>query len=306
LHFGLLSLPTTGSNARAFGGVGLMIEQPGLRLRVQPAKEWTAQGPCAERALTFARTFRSATPELATSSNAFAFTVESSPPEHVGLGAGTQLGLCVAKAIAIASGLKLDVAELAKRVGRGARSGLGVHGFAQGGLVVDGGKGPHTQLAPLVTRAAFPTDWRVVLVIPKDRQGLHGAAERSVFAEQTDAGNRQTDALCRLVLLEMLPALAERDLPAFGASLYEFNRRVGEMFRPWQGGLYAHPQTTALVEHIRQQGISAVGQSSWGPTVFAITDVERAAHLAQELRGHQADDVCIAAAANHGAIVEIT
>jgi len=303
LHFGLLSLPTTGSSARAFGGVGLMIEQPGLRLRVQSAREWTAQGPCAERALAFARTFRSATPELA-SGKAYAFTVESSPPEHVGLGVGTQLGLSVAKAITAVSGLKLEVAELAKRVGRGARSGLGVHGFDQGGLVVDGGKGPHTQVAPRVARATFPEDWRVVLVIPKDRQGLHGAAERSVFAEQTDAGNRQTDALCRLVLLEMLPGLAERDLPAFGASLYEFNRRVGEMFRPWQDGLYAHPQTTALVEHIRQQGISAVGQSSWGPTVFAITDVERAAHLAQELRGHQADDVRVTAAANHGAIVE--
>ena len=51
---------------------------------------------------------------------------------------------------------------------------------------------------------------------------------------------------CRLVLLGMLPALVERDFDSFGEALYDFNRRVGEMFRPWQGDLYAHPRVSAV------------------------------------------------------------
>ncbi len=80
----------------------------------------------------------------------------------------------------------------------------------------------------------------------------------------------RTDALCRLILLGMLPALVERDCQVFGEALYEFNHRVGEAFAPAQGGVYAGPVVTGLVEWFRRQGVSGVGQSSWGPTVFAV------------------------------------
>src|SRR5256885_2047192 len=63
------------------------------------------------------------------------------------------------------------------RVGRGKRSALGVHGFAQGGFLVEAGKRDADGVAPLTARADFPEDWRVVLVLPPWGQGLHGAAE---------------------------------------------------------------------------------------------------------------------------------
>ena len=67
LHFGLLSM-TTGNLwpdlhgqetlfARRFGGIGLMIQKPGVHLSVQSASDWSAEGPLAERALWFARRF---------------------------------------------------------------------------------------------------------------------------------------------------------------------------------------------------------------------------------------------------------
>ena len=82
----------------------------------------------------------------------------------------------------------------------------------------------------------------------------------------------RTESLCRLVLLGMLPALAEEDLDAFGEAVYDFNRRVGEMFAPWQGGLYAHPRVEAIIGAVRGFGITGTGQSSWGPTVFALVE----------------------------------
>ena len=146
----------------------------------------------------------------------------------------------------------------------------------------------------------------MVLVVPRGQQGIHGAAESQAFS-QLSHNPGVTDILCRLVLLGVLPALHERDLPAFGAALFEFNRRVGELFRPWQGGVYAHPQSEAIVAYLRGQGIVGVGQSSWGPALFAVTDAGRAAAIAPQLRTHFAlspHEVVITEADNRGATVE--
>jgi predicted sugar kinase len=106
----------------------------------------------------------------------------------------------------------------------------------------------------------------------------------------------------------MLPALIERDLPAFGEAVYDFNARVGEMFAPIQGGLYAHPHLADLVALVRRQGVRGVGQSSWGPTVFAIVaDPDQANDLAGRLRqwsGLGTAEILVTQACNHGAILE--
>src|SRR5262249_24543857 len=67
LHFGLLNLGLvkTWSDldgqsvipARHFGGVGLMVEEPGLQLEVQLSNEWSATGPLSGLALDYARRF---------------------------------------------------------------------------------------------------------------------------------------------------------------------------------------------------------------------------------------------------------
>src|SRR5579871_3946281 len=52
LHFGMLSFGRP--DTRQFGGLGLMVDWPGLRLRMTPADRLTATGPHADRALQFA------------------------------------------------------------------------------------------------------------------------------------------------------------------------------------------------------------------------------------------------------------
>src|SRR5207245_602465 len=93
----------------------------------------------------------------------------------------------------------------------------------------------------------------------------------------------------------------------FGEALYDFNRRVGEMFRPWQGDLYAHPRVGELVAAIRGTALArGVGQSSWGPTVFAVAAPGAAAELCAWLareQGCRPDELVVTAAANQGAVV---
>jgi beta-RFAP synthase len=296
LHFGLLSLPgqdrwpnSEGQRtltARRFGGVGLMIESPAVQLVAEPSPAWAAEGPLADRALEFARRFALSTPGADLPPHRL--RIEHAPPQHIGLGVGTQLGLAVARALVQSTGLEtMASGELALRVGRGNRSALGIHGFALGGFLVEAGKAEPEHLSPLVARIAFPDDWRLIVVMPPGGQGLHGADEQEAFhrLQSLPMDLATTDSLCRLALLGMLPALAERDFASFSEALYDFNLRAGSAFAPVQGGCYAAPQTAELVAWIQRRGVRGVGQSSWGPTVFAVApDEARGAHLVESLR----------------------
>jgi beta-RFAP synthase len=294
LHFGLIHLAADGAPwpdrqgrpalpSRRFGGVGLMIDAPALSLRAEPADVWSATGALADRALAFAHRFAASFPDRDLPPHRL--VIDAAPPEHAGLGSGTQLALATALALAASRGLCLPPDELARRVGRGRRSALGTHGFAAGGLLVEAGQGPAGGLSPLVARFDFPEDWRVVVVLPDAPAGLHGIEERDAIGALTTPPE-QRDALCRLVLLGMLPALVERDLPAFGEALHDFNARAGEVFAAAQGGPYAGPASAAWVAFLRGEGVAGVGQSSWGPGVFAVVeDEDRARALAARARG---------------------
>jgi beta-RFAP synthase len=219
--------------------------------------------------------------------------------------------LAVAQALTLAWGVEpLAATDLAQRLGRGKRSLLGTHGFARGGFLVEGGRGKPDTPGPLLARVSFPDVWRVVLMIPTQAAGMHGDAESRAFdlLKGADTPLALTEGLCRLTLLGMLPALAERDLKAFAEALHDFNARAGQVFASVQGGTYSSQRVAQLVAWLRRQGIKGAGQSSWGPAVFALVEDEhRALHLAGRVRdrfGFNPGEVLVTAACNHGAILE--
>lgn len=285
LHFGLFNVPPAGraeADTRAFGGVGLMVDLPGVVVDVRPAESWQFEGPLASRAQVFAARFMLAVPEGRR--RPFQLLVERSPAEHTGLGTGTQLGLAVGKALAIACGEgELPSTELAARVGRGERSAVGVHGFDRGGLLVDAGKLPGEAVSPLLAHVSPPEAWRVVLFTPPVAGHWHGEYERRAFA--TAAAGRPR-ALRRLAEEAILPAARRGDSEAFGEAVHEFNRKAGEPFAAAQGGAYASREAEGLIADVRAWGVPGVGQSSWGPAVFAVTpDSDTAVSLVKTFRG---------------------
>src|ERR1700733_4439795 len=60
-------------------------------------------------------------------------------PEHVGLGSKTACLMALARAIAQHFSLKIDYLDLARFIGRGGTSGVGVHISNFGGIVLDAG-----------------------------------------------------------------------------------------------------------------------------------------------------------------------
>jgi beta-RFAP synthase len=217
--------------------------------------------------------------------------VEQTIPKHVGLGSGTKLALAVAQALATLYDQPTDPYTLARAVGRGERSAVGLWTFAQGGFVVEGGQWPESDLpAPLLLRYPMPVNWYCVLAIPDQITGLSGHAEATAFAQLAVAAD-QAARIAHVVLMSLLPALVEGQLSEFGAALTQVQRLVGDCFNPVQGGQFSDPRSAELIEAFLDQGAAGAGQSSWGPTVYGLVADEaqgqRLVSLAKELlAGH--------------------
>lgn len=265
LHFGVLDL--RGALGRRFGGIGAAVPTPSLLLEARRAAALHAEGSDAARALEFARRFAAHHRVDAR----IHFCLHRTIPPHVGLGSGTQLALAVARATAELYGLPTDVAGLARAVDRGRRSAIGTWTFAAGGFVLEGGRqGEQGAIAPLLARLPLHPAWRCVVAVPRGKPGLAGDEEAAALARLPPPAAGEVERVAHLVLMQLLPAVAEGDLASFGAALTAVQRITGGWFAPAQGGAFAPGETGDLVERLRQWGAVGVGQSSWGPTVYGI------------------------------------
>lgn len=267
LHFGFLD--PSGRGERPFGSFGLALDRPKTRLTLTPARTFQASGPERERALRYLKTIAKTSGIDA----AYKLHVEEAIPPHAGLGSGTQLALAVGSAFAALEGLRLEPPEIAARLGRGARSGIGIATFAQGGAVLDSGP-LDGGLPELVARLPFPAEWRVILIFDPKTHGLAGSSETAAFDALPDFSKQEIAELRRRVTEAALPALAKADFDSFCEQIGYLQARMGSYFAPLQGGPYTSSRVSAATDWLRRQGLAGLGQSSWGPTGFAFVASE--------------------------------
>lgn len=301
LHFGMFSFGHSGRPQ--FGGVGVMVEPPCVEVELRPADRFDVAGDHVDRVQRFVemachRWHVSPLPRCRIR--------VSSPPNHIGLGVGTQLGLALAAGLRQIVGLPvLPVEELATSVGRSRRSAVGTYGFDRGGLIVDSGLDANSRQTRLVQRIAIPATWRFVLIRPSHLQGLAGDREVEAFAGLPAVPFQVTDELWRITEQEIVPAVKAADCEAFGEAVYRFGHLAGECFAAVQGGPFASREVASLVAAIRKIGVAGVGQSSWGPTVFAAVADDASAdslvHWLQNEPSCQGCEVTIARPNNCGA-----
>lgn len=279
LHLGFLDL--NGGLGRRFGSIGLAINGLKTSITFNAASQPQVTGPESERV----RGYLQAMQRALDIENTCHVRIDEVVPAHAGLGSGTQIALAVAAGVRRFHGLPLDVRGDAIRLERGARSGVGIGLFDHGGLVVDGGRGPLTTAAPVVSRMPFPEQWRILVVLDPHRQGVHGPDEREVFSKLAPSSDGQAAHLCRLVLMKALPALAECDIAGFGSAIKEMQMLLGDYFATIQGGSrFSSPDVAAALAALEDEGAYGIGQSSWGPTGFAFApSAEEANRLVESI-----------------------
>ena len=272
LHMGFIDL--SGSLGRHFGSIGVALNEISTRLTLTRAPELSFSGlpsSRAEKCLQRLCETLNVSPDLH-------ITIESLIPEHVGLGSGTQMALAMGSALNAFYGLHLTVRDMAQLGDRGARSGIGIGVFEQGGLVVDGGRGEFTKTPPIVSHLDIPQDWRFILAFDQRGQGLHGEQEISAFKKLPPFPQQEAARLCYLLLMQGLPAVAESNLDKFGDVISQLQRSVGEHFAAAQGGVFTSHEVAEVMVWLQQQGAVAIGQTSWGPTGFCAVAGEKQAH----------------------------
>jgi beta-ribofuranosylaminobenzene 5'-phosphate synthase len=308
LHLGFLD--PAGTLGRRFGSLGLVID--GLATVVElgrgPAdrcETFPGGASALDRAHGYLATLRRATDCRAP----LRLRLRSALPAHVGLGSGTQLALAVGRAFCTAFDLDLTSAQLAALLGRGARSGVGVAGFDQGGLLLDGGPRADGSPAVLLSRIAMPAAWRAILVLDPRTRGLHGPAEQQVLAGLAPLPREAAAEICHQVLMQVLPGAAGAEFAPFAAGLSRMQELLGRHFAPAQDGrAYTSEAVGRLLQWIADHSPAGIGQSSWGPTGFAFLPSEEQARAVLAAAGAAgviapALEVLVIRARNHGAMV---
>ena len=236
--------------------------------------------------------------------------IEEAIPPHAGLGSGTQLALAVGSAFAALEDLRLDPQEIAARLGRGARSGIGIATFAQGGVVLDSGAAPRQAAAacqppPLPRRVARASDLRF-----RVRAGSPGRARRTPSTPSPTfrrtrppnciGGSRR--ARCRRLRRKTSRRSATRS---------------GSCKLPWapisrlcKGDPMRAPRSARRSTGCAVKASRGLGQSSWGPTGFAFAASEAEGQallrgLRAEIR-HRGLSFELAQGRNEGAKIETT
>ena len=309
LHFGLLSVNP--ERARQFGGVGMMVDEPGVRICVSAAAADEIIANC-ETTVARIENFRERCRLAGLGIQSVRIEVTDSIPGHCGFGSGTQTGLALARALASLDDSfdreQISVEQLACVIDRGNRSAIGIHGFRDGGFLVDGGRRKSAEsIGELVARVAWPDEWRVVLIAPRHSIGLHGDAERAAFRQMDPMPESLTQQLCATALMEILPALNAGEFDDFCEGLDAFGNAVGDFFAPSQGGRYGDSSTRELVGDLRSAGFSGIVQSSWGPTLCAMSlNSESAQSVVQCVEQHPREfSAKIVRGLNSGARVQI-
>jgi beta-RFAP synthase len=288
LHMGFFDLH--GGLGRKFGSIGLSLATPTIELSAQMSSQLQVEGitSVVDKVATIAQQFIT----KLNLSGSVRFNILQHIPEHAGLGSGTQTALAVGAAISHLYKLNLSTAQIAELTGRGGRSGIGIAAFDYGGLLIDGGRAARantslsklsSNVPPLLARYNFPEDWRVLLILDASQPGIHGEIEREAFKQLPEFSESLAAHLCRHVLMQAMPAIVEQDLTAFGFAIQELQSHVGDYFAPAQGGRYASPQVGAVLQALQNMGVACFGQSSWGPTGFAVfeNELEAEKHLQQ-------------------------
>ncbi len=279
IHLTLIDL--WGGLGRVDGGVGISLQNPHFVLEARKIRRGIrVQGPFRDEIMVAAKKV------LAKKmvKKGVDFRVLECYEKHVGLGSGTQAALSAGMAVNKLYKVNLSVREIARTVGRGGTSGIGVAAFESGGFILDGGHmfGPDEEKSqflpsraskagppPILLRHDFPTRWAIVMALPSIMRGASGIGEIDIFSKLCPIDKEDVQKLCHIILMQLLPAMMENDIERFGEAINEI-QQTG--FNKIYGIEQQHPIIGKLIRVIGNSGAAGSGMSSFGPVTFGFVD----------------------------------
>ncbi|HEY9205444.1 MAG TPA: beta-ribofuranosylaminobenzene 5'-phosphate synthase [Candidatus Methanoperedens sp.] len=299
LHITLIDM--NAARGRVDGGIGLTLDKPVISLKAEKSDtiEITGDSEHLER-------IRNSASSLLPEGAGINISIEEDYPSHIGLGSGTQAALAAGMAVNRLYNLGLSVYDIAIKVGRGGTSGIGVAAFENGGFILDGGhkfsekkdflpsSASRLPPAPVLLRRDFP-DWDIIVAVPLEK-GASMKKEIDIFQKVCPVPLHEVEELSHVILMNLLPSLAEEDIVSFGSSINSI-QDLG--FKKREVAL--QPVSAKLMHVLRDGGAYGAGMSSFGPTVYAFGEDARGLRKIAEEFLREKGEVFITNARNEGA-----
>jgi beta-ribofuranosylaminobenzene 5'-phosphate synthase len=305
LHFGLIDF--NGNLGRIDGGSGVAINNPRNVLSFKSSKKFDVicRDSSGSAPASIEKIARGICDKLGKPLPDFEVTIEEEIPPHAGFGSKTQMSLALAYAICKEYDMPYNGIEgLARLVSRGGTSGIGVRAFDKGGFILDCGhsfgdgkektsclpsSASKAKPAPQVLRCDIPEDWRFVLVMPLDDEGSHGQSEVDIFQSSFPLDEAEIGRVCRVVLMQMVPGILEKDIETFGSALNTM-QEIG--FKNIEVKMKS-PLVPNMLSIMNHAGSYGSGMSSFGPTVYGLTNSNKKAQEIQNAVSAYLDDLDI-------------
>jgi len=292
---------------REYGGLGIYVNGIGYKIIVKEHEHDLVKGCQAGRVTEIINEVRT---QFKTAKH-YMVEVQRCIPEHVGLGSTTQLKLALYSAILRIEGIVASLEDIAIKAGVGLISGIGLYGFKYGGLIVDSGRRQGRELVGLLARYEFPESWYIVVATPVTERKVFGEVERKYLMMHTTVNESSYCRALEIVFRKLLPAVVERNFTDFVASIEELDKLTSNYFAI-QKGRFCCRESEVTATALKEAGGEGIGQSSWGPTVYAFFETRKAAENAmkyvKETIGGKFDFYYIGVlnARNYGARVNIS
>ena len=181
------------------------------------------------------------------------------------------MALALSRSLLEIINLKPRTEHLSLTVNRGKRSGIGILGFDKGGFIVDGGKLTDARQPPLISRVCFPKNWKILLVMQDKISHFYGDREIKAIEGLPKITKEKSSTLCRETLLRVIPAIIDKDFESFAKGITNIQNLMGEIFFNAQdGSTFSSPSVGKVISVLAKNFEIGSGQSSWGPTGFAI------------------------------------
>jgi len=277
LHMGIIDLSR--EFIRSYGALGLTIKN-GFTIEVKKQEKGLTIN-ANEKNVEEVREVYNKLKQSLQFDTGFHVKVKEDIPRHVGLGSTTQLSLGTGMGMTQLSGHNVDPIKLASVLGRANYSAIGTYGFKYGGFILEGGKSAPIEIPPLLFRNSIPDDWRFIIIRVKYWEGFDEKEEQPIM-EEVKVDKKFPQMISHHILMGILPALKKADIEDFGYHMTDIQEAVGKSFSEYQNGVF-HPAVGEIIKELKEHTYG-VGQSSWGPTIYGLTDVDHAGNVKKTMR----------------------
>jgi len=331
LHMTLIDL--NGSYGRLDGGIGLTLANPSILLKGELSEtglslDFSSKIDDEIKDEAYQKLLNSVNNLINHFSieSGFHFTLEEAYPTHSGLGSGTQFALATGRLVCELLeedlGVKycnlnenktknsINCVSLGEILKRGGTSGVGIFSFDCGGFILDGGHGLNEKRVFLPSSASsakppiligqydFPQEWNVVVAIPNGDNTTTAEKETDLFQKHCPVPKWEVEKLSHLILMNLIPFMLEKDIESFG---HVINQIQDLGFKKIEVNLQPD-NIKKTMDTMREFGAYGVGMSSFGPTLYTITDKNNTKSVYKSTKEYLGDDsnVFITKALNHG------